>query len=353
MSAADAVHELCARIDPTDPGAAGAARARHDQLIKPPGSLGRLEGVGAWLSAVTGACPPPVPRRPTVVVCAGDHGVLAQGVSPWPAEVTVTMVEQFCAERAAVNALAGVTAAAVSVLDVGVAADLPRHPRLKSSRVRAGTADLSLEPAMSPDEAARAVLAGAGLAEQLVDAGTDLLVTGDMGIGNTTPSACLIAAFTGRPAAEVTGPGASGDPTAVAHKAEVVAGAVERHRPDRDDGLGTLAAVGGLEHAAVAGLILGAAARRVPVVLDGVCTVAGALAARALSPEALAYAVAGHRSTEPGASVGLAALGLEPLLELGMRLGEGTGALLAVPLVQAAAAALSEMATFEEAGIAA
>lgn len=353
MSASEAVLELCAQIAPVDAEAAERARARHDQLIKPPGSLGRLEELGAWCSAVAGACPPSVPRRPTVVVCAGDHGVLAQGVTPWPAEVTATMVGQFCAERAAVNALAGVTAASVSVLDVGVAADLPRHPRLKSSRVRPGTADLAVEPAMSRDEAARALLAGAGLADQLIDAGTDLLVTGDMGIGNTTPSACLIAAFTGRPAAEVTGPGASGDPEAVVHKARVVAGALERHAPDPDDGLGTLAAIGGLEHAAVAGLILGAAGRRVPVVLDGVCTVAAALAARALSPPAVGFCVAGHRSTEPGASAGLDNLGLVPLLELGMRLGEGTGALLAVPLVQAAAAALVQMATFDEAGIAA
>jgi nicotinate-nucleotide--dimethylbenzimidazole phosphoribosyltransferase len=353
VSVVEAVGRVCAAIAPVDAASAAEARTRHARLVKPPGSLGRLEEIGVWLCSVTRTCPPEVPERPAAVVCMGDHGVLAQGVSAWPGEVTAVMVGEFCAERAAVNALARATGATVSVLDVGVATELPRHPRLKTSKVRAGTGDLAEGAAMSREEAARAVLAGVALAEQLIESGADLLATGDMGIGNTTPAACLIGAFTGRPAEEVTGPGAGNHASAVAHKAAVVRAAIERHAPDPADGLGTLGAVGGLEHAAIAGLVLGAAVQRVPVVLDGVSTVAAALVARALSPEALGYAIAGHRSTEPGASVALDELGLEPLIDLGMRLGEATGALLAVPVVQGAAAALAEMATFEEAGIAA
>ncbi|HLL87638.1 MAG TPA: nicotinate-nucleotide--dimethylbenzimidazole phosphoribosyltransferase [Thermoleophilaceae bacterium] len=351
MSVEDALACICAEIKPVDEDAAATARARHDQLLKPPGSLGRLEELGAWLAAVAGKCPPPLPERPAVLVCAGDHGVVSRGISAWPSEVTAVMVGEFCADRAAVNALARTAGASVSVLDVGVGVELPAHPLLKRSKVRAGAADLAAGPAMSREEAARAVVCGVDLAEQLVANGADMLIGGDMGIGNTTPAACLIAAFTGHPAEEVTGPGAGGDAAAVAHKAEVVRAALALHAPDSADGLGTLAAVGGLEHAAIAGFILGAAREQVPLILDGVSTVAAALVARALSPAALGYAVAGHRSTEPGASAALEALGLDPLLELGMRLGEATGGVLAAPIVRAAAAALTEMATFEEAGI--
>ena len=353
MSAESNLAAVIAEIEPVDAAAAAAARARHEHLVKPPGSLGRLEELGAWLASIAGRCPPTVPERPAALVCAGDHGVVAQGVSAWPSEVTAIMVGEFCADRAAVNALARTADASVSVLDVGVATELPRHPLLKASKVRPGTADLSAGPAMTREQAARAVLAGLDLAEQLTTAGADLLVGGDMGIGNTTPAACLIAAFTGRAAEEVTGPGAGGDAVAIAHKTEVVRAALRRHAPDPADGIGTLAGLGGLEHAALAGFALGAALQRVPLILDGVSTVAAGLAARALCPDALGYAVAGHRSTEPGATVALEALGLEPLLELGLRLGEATGALLAVPIVRAAGAALAEMATFEEAGIAA
>lgn len=346
----DGVGRLIAAIHPVDADAAAAARARNDRLVKPPGSLGRLEELGAWLAAVSRSCPPPVPEQPAAIVCAGDHGVLVQGVSAWPKEVTAIMVREFCADRAAVSALGRTVGASITVLDVGVASEVPEHPRLKPSRVRDGTADLHEGPAMKREEAAQALLSGAELVEQLADhAGVDLILTGDMGIGNTTPAACLIAAFSGRPAAEVTGPGAGGD---VERKVGVVTRALTRHEPDPADGIGTLAALGGLEHAATAGLILGAAAHRIPVILDGVSTVAAALAARALCPSALGYAVAGHRSTEPGATIALETLGLEPLLDLRMRLGEATGALLALPIVRASAAALGEMATFEEAGIA-
>jgi nicotinate-nucleotide--dimethylbenzimidazole phosphoribosyltransferase len=351
MGAERSIGELAARIVPVDGVTRQAALARHDRLVKPPGSLGRMEAIGAWLASVAGVCPPPKPRRPVVLIAAGDHGVHAQGVSPWPREVTAAMIAGFCSGRAAVNAIAATVGAEVLVLDVGVASDLPDHPRLRRARVRAGTADLSEGPAMSRADAAAAVLAGAEAAEDLVAAGADLLVTGDMGIANSTPAACLVAAFTGRPAAEVTGRGTGIDDATLSLKTKVVGHAIDLHRPDPSDALGVLAAVGGLEHAALAGLILAGAAHRIPVVLDGVNAAAAALAAAVLRPEALGYVVAGHRSVEPGASAALDHLGLEPLLDLQMRLGEGTGGLLAVPIVVAAAAVLGEMATFDEAGI--
>ncbi len=263
------------------------------------------------------------------------------------------MVENFCAGGAAVNALARTVGAHLSVLDVGVASDLPRHPLLRGAKVRPGTADLSRGPAMGREEAARAVLAGAGIVEELVESGgVDLLVAGDMGIGNTTPAACLIAAFTGRPAREVTGRGTGIDDATFELKVGVVEEALELHRPDPADPLGTLAALGGLEHAALAGLVIMGSAYGVPVVLDGVVSDAAALVARALAPATADYMIAGHLSAEPGARVALEELGLEPLLDLNLRLGEGTGGLLAVSLVQAAARVLNEMATMEEAGIA-
>ncbi|HEY2957823.1 MAG TPA: nicotinate-nucleotide--dimethylbenzimidazole phosphoribosyltransferase [Actinomycetota bacterium] len=345
------VAELAAEVQPVDRQAEAAARERHEQLTKPSGSLGGLEPLGARLAGMAGRCPPPLPVTPVVVVAAGDHGVLAQGVSPWPQEVTAAMVAGIAGGRAAVNVLAGVVGAQVTVLDVGVAATLPPHPRVRRAKVRPGTADLSEQAAMTREEAARALLAGAGVAQELVEAGADLLVTGDMGIANTTPAACLVAAFTGHPAGAVTGRGTGIDDATLAVKVKVVEQAIARHAPEPADPLGVLAAVGGLEHAALTGLLLAGAAARVPVLLDGVNADAAALAARAFAPEAVGYLVAGHRSVEPGATVALTALGLDPLVDLGMRLGEGTGALLAVPIVRAAAAVLSGMATFAEAGI--
>ena len=344
------VAELASSVVPVDASAAAAARRRHDRLVKPLRSLGRVEELGIRLCAIAGSCPPPVPEAPVVVVAAGDHGVLAQGVSPWPREVTAAMIASFCSGAAAVNAIAGVVGARVTVLDVGVASELPPHPRLRRARVRPGTADLSQTAAMSRAEAAEALLAGARVTDELIGSGADLLVTGDMGIGNTTPAACLIAAFTGREASGVTGRGTGIDDATLELKTGVVGRALDLHRPDPADPLGVLSSVGGLEHAALAGLILAAAARRVPVVLDGVTAGAAALVAQALAPETAGYLVAGHRSVEPGAAVALAHLGLEPVIDLELRLGEGTGALLAVPVVTAAAAVLRDMATFDEVG---
>lgn len=350
MSREGLVLQLAGDIVPVDEAAAGEARERHASLAKPPGSLGRLEEIGVRLAAMSGIAPPPIPEHPAVVVAAGDHGVLERGVSPWPNEVTAAMVENFCAGGAAVNALAKTAGAWVSVLDVGVASELPDHPLLRRAKVRAGTADMSRESAMSHDEAARAVLAGAGIAEELIESGVDLLVTGDMGIGNTTPAAAMVSAFTGHAVAEVTGRGTGIDDETLALKVRVIEEALQLHAPDPKDPIGVLAAVGGLEHAALAGVILTGANYGVPVILDGVVSNSAALAARALAPGSVEYMIAGHLSVEPGARIALESLGLTPLLDLEMRLGEGTGGLLAVPLIQAAARSLREMATLEELG---
>ena len=352
MAFVDRVRELAAEIPPADEAAAASARKRHVRLAKPPGSLGRLEKLGVRLAEIAGECPPPVPESPAVVVCAGDHGVLDRGISPWPQEVTAAMVGNFSRGGAAVNAIAKTVGARVSVLDVGVAGELERHPLLRTAKVRSGTDDLSHGPAMSREEAAQAVIAGAGVAEELIESGgVDLVVTGDMGIGNTTPAACLISIFTGCPPEETTGRGASIDDETLKLKVSVVEEALELHAPDAEDPLGALAAVGGLEHAALVGVILSGAVYGVPVLLDGVVSNSAALVAHALAPHSVEYVIAGHRSAEPGARIVLAYLELEPLLDLDMRLGEGTGGLLAVPLVQIAARTLAEMATLEELGL--
>ena len=341
-----------AEIPPSDEAAVEEARRRHLGLVKPPFSLGRLEDLGARLAGMAGVCPPPIPESPAVVVCAGDHGVLERGVSPWPQVVTAAMVSNFCRGGAAVNVIAKTVGARVSILDVGVASELERHPLLRAAKVRRGTDDLSRGPAMRREEAARAVMAGAGLAEELVESGgVDLLVTGDMGIGNTTPAACLISAFTGNPPKETAGRGTGIDDETLKLKVNVVEQALELHVPDPEDALGVLAEIGGLEHAAIVGVILTGAVYGVPVVLDGVVSNSAALVARALASHSAEYVIAGHRSGEPGSRIALQHLELEPLLDLDLRLGEGTGGLLAVPLVQAATRTLAEMATLEETGI--
>ncbi|CCK25864.1 Nicotinate-nucleotide--dimethylbenzimidazolephosphoribosyltransferase [Streptomyces davaonensis JCM 4913] len=344
-----------AAIAPADSGAAAAARDRQNNLTKPPGSLGLLEDISVRLAALSGTCPPPLPEPAAVAVFAADHGVHAQGVSAWPQEVTAQMVANFLASGAAVNALAAQARARVVVVDVGVAAPVPDADaapgRLKRHRVRNGTADMTRGPAMSREEALRAVEAGIRVAGELVDDGSRCLLTGDMGIANTTASAALIAVFTGTDPNEVTGHGAGVDDATRRHKVDVVRTALDVNRPDPQDPVGVVAAIGGLEHAAIAGFVLGAAARRVPVILDGVIASSAALVAAALSPEAVSACVAGHRSVEPGHTVALRQLGLRPLVDLELRLGEGTGALLALPLVQAAARTLRDMATFDSAGV--
>jgi nicotinate-nucleotide--dimethylbenzimidazole phosphoribosyltransferase len=347
----DRIGELAGEVRPLDEGAVVRARERHLALTKPPGSLGRLEEIGARLAGMAGEVTPPVPESPAVVICAGDHGVLARGVSPWRQEVTAAMVRNFCAGGAAANALARSVGARVSVLDVGVASELERHPLLRTPKKRAGTDDFSRGPAMDREDAARAVMAGAGIAGELIESGVDLLVPGDMGIANTTPAAALISAFTGRSPEETTGRGTGIDDETLELKVRVVEEALRLHEPDPTDPLGVLATLGGLEHAAIAGLILTSAVYGVPVILNGVVSNSAALVARALAPDCVGYAIAGHLSVEPGAAAALEHLDLDPILDLRMRLGEGSGGLLAVPIVQAAARVLGEMATMEELGI--
>ena len=338
-------------IKPADQPAMAAARELQARLTKPAGSLGALEELSVRLAGLAGTCPPPLPTPATVAVFAGDHGVHAQGVSPWPQEVTAQMVANFVAGGAVVNAFARQTGAEVMVVDVGVAIPLHGGPNLVDANVRRGTRDMTVEPALTRDEARAAVEVGIGVADALVEAGAKCLLTGDMGIANTTPSAALIAAFTGSDAAAVTGRGTGIDDATLAHKTAVVTAALDRHAPDPSDPLGVLAAVGGLEHAALAGFMLSAAAHRVPVIVDGVIAASAALAAAAFAPDVVAAMIAGHRSAEPGATVALAHLGLEPLLDLGMRLGEGSGAVLALPVVSAAVRVLHEVATFDSAGV--
>jgi nicotinate-nucleotide--dimethylbenzimidazole phosphoribosyltransferase len=336
-------------VVPVSEAAAAAAAEHHVRLTKPPGALGRLEAAGIQLAAIAAESPPPIPEPAAVAVFAGDHGVLAEGVSPWPVEVTGQMLANFCAGGAAINVLARHAGASVVVVDVGVATPVEPHEALIAARVRNGTGNLAVEPAMSADEAGAALDVGASVARRLVDEGARALVTGDMGIGNTTPSAALIAALTARPPAEVTGRGTGIDDDTLALKISVIERALARF--SSREPMDVLAEVGGLEIAALAGFIVGGAAAGVPVVVDGVIACAAALVAAALVPDALGYCVAGHRSSEPGAGAALSHLGLVPLLDLELRLGEGSGACLAVPVLQAAAKILREMATFDSAGV--
>ncbi|MET0423285.1 MAG: nicotinate-nucleotide--dimethylbenzimidazole phosphoribosyltransferase [Actinoplanes sp.] len=340
-----------AAIRPADEPARAAARDLQARLTTPAGSLGALEELSVRLAGLAGVCPPPLPTPATVAVFAGDHGVHAQRVTPWPQEVTAQMVANFVAGGAVVNAFARQAGADVMVVDVGVAIPLHGGANLLDANVRRGTRDMTVEPALTREEARQAVEVGIGVADALLEAGAKCLLTGDMGIANTTPAAALVAVFAGVGAAEATGRGTGIDDETYAHKTTVVQAALDRHAPDPADPLGVLAAVGGLEHAALTGLILGAAARRTPVIIDGVIAASAALAAAAFAPDAVAAMVAGHRSAEPGATVALAHLGLTPLLDLGMRLGEGSGAVLALPVAAAAVRVLHEVATVDSAGV--
>ncbi|MEY9850069.1 nicotinate-nucleotide--dimethylbenzimidazole phosphoribosyltransferase [Streptacidiphilus sp. BW17] len=351
------LQETLRGIRPLDAKALGEAWDRQKRMTKPAGSLGMLEIISAQLCGLSRKCPPPIPEPACVAVFAGDHGVHAQGVTPWPQEVTAQMVGNFLAGGAVVNAFATQLGAEVCVVDVGVASELP--PAIESGRttgllprkVRPGTADMTQGPAMSREEAMRALEVGIETARDLVAAGNKALVTGDMGIANTTAAAALICVFTGEDPAVVTGRGTGIDDETHARKVGVIRQALELHRPDPADPIGVLAAVGGLEHAAIAGFLLGAASLRTPVILDGVIAGSAALVAKAIAPEVLAACIAGHRSAEPGHKAALAKLGLRPLIDLDLRLGEGTGALLALPLVQSAARAMHDVATFDSAGV--
>ncbi len=342
-----ALTRLLARIVTPDPGVALRAQARLDRLTKPPGSLGRLEELARWAARVTGSDAPAV-RAPVIFTLAGDHGVTAEGVSAYPAAVTAQMVENLCRGGAAVNLLARQAGARVVVADLGVAAALPAHPQLVGCKIAPGTANLALGPAMTRAQALAAIEAGA----ELVDAAApDCVGTGEMGIGNTTAASALTAALTGADPAAVTGPGTGVDPAGWARKVAAVRRALAVNRPDPRDPIAVLAALGGFEIAGLVGVVLAGAARRVPVVLDGFIATAAALVAVRLRGEAREYLMAAHRSAEPGHRVLLETLGLAPYLDLGLRLGEGTGAALGIALLRAAVACYAGMATFKEAGV--
>jgi len=338
------------RIPPLDTDARDAAETRQKHLTKPAGSLGLLEAYATRIAAITGK-PRPRLRDIVVLTIAGDHGIATAGVSAYPQEVTAQMVLNFLHDGAAINALAGQAGARVVVVDAGVATPLPRHERLRDRRIAPGTANMLEGPAMTRQQAIQAIEAGVALVEEELLQGMDIVCTGDMGIGNTTPSTAIASVLTGRSVAEIAGRGTGLDDAGLERKIEAIERALEVNRPDPVDGLDVLAKVGGFEIGMIAGVILGGAANRIPVVIDGFISTAGALIACALAPAARDYCFAGHRSAESGHDVMLAHLGLAPILDLGLRLGEGTGAVLAAGILAAACRSLDEMATFGEAGV--
>lgn len=346
-------------IGPLDGRAMAEAARRLDLQTKPPGSLGRLEELLIAIAGITGRPDAPARRR-SIVVVAADHGVAVQGVSAYPSAVTAQMVANFVRGGAAINALAGAVGASLTVVDVGVGSPIPRvrrEPRrggrLVRARIRDGTGDMTVGPAMEVVQARRAIATGIDLVESIADRdGLDVLGIGEMGIGNTTAASAVVAAVTGLAPARVTGRGTGVDDAAFARKVAAIERALTVNHPKPDDPIGVLASVGGLEIATLVGLVLGAAARRIPVVLDGFITGAAALVAAGLQPAVAPRLIASHRSTEPGHVVVLDRLELRPYLDLGLRLGEGTGAALLLGLLDAATRARDEMATFASAGVA-
>ncbi|WP_197521319.1 nicotinate-nucleotide--dimethylbenzimidazole phosphoribosyltransferase [Mycobacterium sp. E787] len=340
-----------APVTPPDAGAAAAARARQDTLTKPRGALGRLEDLSVWVAACQGRCPPKQFERARVVVFAGDHGVARSGVSAYPPEVTAQMVANIDGGGAAINVLAGIAGATVRVADLAVDAE-PASERIGARKVRRGSGDIRTQDALSEGETLAAIAAGRGIADEEVDAGADLLIAGDMGIGNTTPAAVLVAALTTAEPVAVVGFGTGIDDAGWARKTAAVRDALFRARSVLPDPVGLLRCCGGADLAALAGFCAQAAVRRTPLLLDGMAVTAAALVGERLAPGARHWWQAGHRSTEPAHELALAALELDPILDLRMRLGEGTGAALALSVLRAAVAVLSSMATFTEAGVA-
>jgi nicotinate-nucleotide--dimethylbenzimidazole phosphoribosyltransferase len=338
------------KIPLLDESAMQAARQRQDQLTKPRGSLGKLEQLSIQVAGITGRLNPDLSQK-AVIVMAADHGVAAAGVSAYPPDVTRQMVHNFLGGGAAINVLSRQAGARVIVVDIGVAGNLPQHPGLLHCKIAAGTQNLLEGAAMTREQTEQAIKTGMHVMKNLADEGVRLVATGEMGIGNTTASAALISVFTGKQPSIVTGRGTGLDDNGLRRKIEVIEQAIQVNQPDRNDPLDVLTKLGGLEIAGLVGVILEAASRRVPVVLDGVIAGAAALTACRLAPQIKPYLIAGHRSVEPGHTVLLESLNLEPLLGLDLRLGEGTGAVLAFHLIDAAVKTLNEMATFNEAGV--
>ena len=351
MTTSNLIDQTLAKIIPPDQSAMDAARARQDTLTKPQGSLGRLEELSITLA---GIFMDPIPKinRKAVILAAGDHGVVAEGISAYPQEVTPAMVGNFLAGGAAINVLARHVGASIVVLDAGVAADLPDDPAMRAVKIGRGTANMAIGPAMSREDAIKCIEAGIAAADEQIAKGADLIAFGDMGIGNTTPSSAITAVVTGADPSVTTGRGTGLDDSALVHKVEVVRRSIEVNKPDAKDGLDLLAKVGGFEIGMLAGAMLGTAAAHRPAVVDGFISGAAALIAWTLAPTLSHYLIASHQSVEPGHRIGMETMGLTPLLDMGMRLGEGSGATLAMPIIEAAAKCLAEMATFADAGVA-
>ena len=337
-------------IPPVSTTVQAQARARQAQLTKPTGSLGQLEELSIQLAGITGQLRPSLANK-AIIVMAGDHGVAREGVSAYPPEVTPQMVLNFLHGGAAINVLARQAEARVVVVDMGVAGDLPNVAGLINRKIARGTRNLAALPAMTRAQAEAAVAIGIDVVNGEIAKGLDLVATGDMGIGNTTPSAAIAAAITQRPVSEVTGRGTGVDDVGLAHKIATIEHALQLHEPNPQDALDVLSCVGGFEIGGLAGVIIGAAAKRVPVVIDGFISGAAALIAAALVPDVKPYLIAAHQSVEIGHRAILNHLGLKPLLNLNLRLGEGTGAALAFNLIEASVRVLNEMATFAEAGV--
>ncbi|OBA58504.1 nicotinate-nucleotide--dimethylbenzimidazole phosphoribosyltransferase [Mycobacterium sp. 1100029.7] len=339
-----------APVTPPDAAAAAAAAARQDTLTKPRGALGRLEELSVWVASCQGQCPPRQFERARVVVFAGDHGVARSGVSAYPPEVTAQMVANIDAGGAAINVLAAIADATLRIADLAVDAD-PHTEQIGAHKVRRGSGDIAVQDALTDEQTARAIAAGQRIADEEVDAGADLLIAGDMGIGNTTAAAVLVAALTNTEPVAVVGFGSGIDDAGWARKTAAIRDALYRSKPVLPDPVALLRSCGGADLAAIAGFCAQAAVRRTPLLLDGMAVTAAALVAERLAPGARQWWRAGHRSTEPGHTLALTALALDPILDLGMRLGEGSGATLALPVLRAAVATLSSMATFTEAAV--
>ncbi len=344
------IEEVIQAIDPLDHASMDAAASRQQQLTKPPGSLGRLEALSIQLAGIQRTARPTTDRK-RLILAAADHGVAASGVSSYPQDVTAQMLRNFLTGGAAVNVLARHAGVDLTIVDAGIAKPLDPSPQLNTLRFGPGTQNIATGPAMSRETAEATVRAGIALAQDAA-ADTDLLAVGEMGIANTTAAAAVVSCLSGRPPAETTGRGASRTDQQLSAKIAVVQQAIALNNPDQSDGLDVLRCVGGFEIGVLAGVMLGAAATRTPIILDGAITAASALIAQSIAPLSVDYMIAGHRSVERGHAVALRQLGLTPLLDLDLRLGEGSGAILALGLVDAAAACLSEMATFSEAGVA-
>ena len=337
-------------IKPLDKAAMAEARTRQDKLTKPAGSLGRLEELSIQIAGIEGKVRPSIENK-AIITMAGDHGVVDEKVGNWPREVTAQMVENFLRGGAGINVLARQAGARIVFVDMGVASDLKPDPQLIVRKIGYGTKNMCLGPAMTKEQAIKAVEAGIEIVSGEADKGLDIVGTGDMGIGNTTASSAIFAAMTGKPVEEVTGRGTGLNDEQLVHKIDVIKRAMAVNKPDPSKPLDILAKVGGFEIGGLAGVMLGAAARRIPIVIDGFISGAAALIAIALAPQLKDYIIASHVSAEAGHSAMLKHMGLKPLLNLDMRLGEGTGAALGIFIVEAAVRTLNEMATFAEAGV--